>query len=258
MKIVILGSNGFVGKALGAKLEEIHELVKVNRETDLVNFFRTEQIFDVVINCASSSPKADSRESHESNFLYPKQLFNHLNFEHWIQIESYFQLQIPFGRIDPYSIEKEKFRGFLDEKASIPESPFVSHLYMPHIFGEGDRPERLISSAISSFQNGQDFHTSNGTQFLPLLHISDAIQGIIRLIENPISYATCMPFWYETVRELLDLISSQFSGPRLLYGLKPDPVDASFPRVKFPQCVEDWQPKMQLRDFLEWVRVQHG
>jgi nucleoside-diphosphate-sugar epimerase len=258
MKILLLGPNGFVGKALGAKLEVIHELVSVYRETNLVDFFESEQIFDFVINCASSHPMADSRDSNESNFLYPKRFFNNLSFAHWIQIESYFQLQIPFGRIDPYSIEKEKFSRFLDENSHYPESPLVSHLYLPHIFGEGDRPERLISSAIANFNSGHDFHTSSGTQFLPLLYISDAVEGIVRFIERPTEQAACVPFWYGSVRDLLDLMASQFSQSRVIYGSNPDPVDACFPRVEFPQCVDGWKPKMQLAEFLEWVRVRNG
>jgi nucleoside-diphosphate-sugar epimerase len=129
---------------------------------------------------------------------------------------------------------------------------------MPHIFGEGGRPERLISAAVSSFRSGEDFQTSNGSQFLPILHISDAVDGIARFIENPTKIASCPPFWYGSVRELLELISAQFLGVRVLYGRKPNPVDADFPRVELPQAVEGWQPRMQLNEFLEWVKVQHG
>jgi nucleoside-diphosphate-sugar epimerase len=258
MKILLLGSNGFIGKALGAKLEIQHDLVKVNRETDLESLFKTNQIFDFIINCASSSSNADSEESHASNFLYPMKFFYNSCARHWVQIESYYQLQITWGRNDSYTIEKEKFSKYLDAEIRTRPSPLIHHLYLPHIFGEGDRPERLISSVISSFKSGRDFLTSSGTQFLPLLHISDAVTGIIRFIESPTSRAACIPFWYGSVRELIDLISSQFSDPRVQYGLRPDPLDSSFPRVQFPKCVNGWKPKMQLNEFLEWVGVQHG
>ena len=258
MKVLLLGSNGFLGKALGSKLENIYELVNVNRETELDALINSEQIFDFIINCASSRPKAHQRESHESNFLYPKQFFDNVRTRHWIQIESYFQFQIPAGRKDPYSIEKQEFSKFLQIENESQGSTLAHHLWMPHIFGEGERPERLISSAISAFRSGREFQTSSGTQFLPLLHISDAVEGITKFIESPVSHAACTPFWYGSVRELVELISSQFLLSRVLFGLEPDPVDASFPRVEFPQCVQGWQPKMQLNEFLEWVMVQHG
>jgi nucleoside-diphosphate-sugar epimerase len=258
MKVLLLGSNGFIGNALGLKFENIYDLVKVNRETDLEDLIKSEQNYDFIINCASSSPIADSNQSHESNFLFPKQVFSKISTKNWVQIESYFQIQIPFGRVDHYSIEKQRFSEFLDVEAATQNLPQIHHLYMPHIFGEGDRPERLISAAVASFRSGEDFQTSYGSQFLPLLHISDAVDGIARFIENPTKSASCSPFWYGSVRDLLELIAAQFTGVRVLYGLKPDPEDADFPRVEFPQSVEGWQPKMQLNEFLKWVRVRHG
>lgn len=258
MKVLLLGSSGFIGKALGQKIERTHELVKVDRKTDLENLFKYDQTYDFIINCASSSPNADSNQSHESNFLYPKQFLANVPTRNWIQVESYFQIQIPLGRVDPYSIAKQRFSEFLDVEASTQNSPQIHHLYLPHIFGEGDRPERLISAAVSSFRSGEDFQTSTGSQFLPLLHLSDAVEGIARFMDNPTKSASCSPFWYGSVKELLDLISAQFSGVRVLYGRKPNPVDVDFPRVVFPQSVEGWQPKMQLNEFLEWVKVRHG
>lgn len=258
MKVLLLGSSGFIGKALGLKLERIYELVKVDRKTDLETLFKSDQTYDFIINCASSSPNADSSQSHENNFLYPKQFFTHVSARNWVQVESYFQIQIPLGRVDSYSNEKQRFSEFLDVEAATQNSPQIHHLYMPHIFGEGDRLERLISAAVSSFRSGEDFQTSTGSQFLPLLHISDAVDGITRFMENPTKSASCSPFWYGTVRELLELISAQFPGVHVLYGRKPDPVDADFPRVEFPQSVEGWQPKMHLNEFLEWVKVRHG
>jgi len=258
MKVLLLGSNGFIGKALSAKLGGDYDLVRVTRETNLEDLFKSEHIFDFIVNCASSSPNAESEVSFESNFLYPRQFFNKISARNWIQIESYFQLQIPSGRRDPYSIEKEKFSNFLDAEKGSPGAPVVHHLCLPHIFGEGERPERLISSAIASFKRGIDFETSLGSQFLPILHVSDAVEGILRYIESPTSNAACTPFWYGSVRELLELISIEFKEARVLYGLKPDPVDARFSRVEFPKCVEGWQPRMQLHEFLDWVRVQNG
>jgi nucleoside-diphosphate-sugar epimerase len=258
MKVLLLGSSGFMGKALGLKLESNHELVKVDRKTDLETLFKSDQTYDFIINCASSSPYADLHQSRESNFLYPKHFFANVPTRNWVQVESYFQIQIPLGRVDPYSIEKQRFSEFLDIEAGNQNSPQIHHLYMPHIFGEGDRPERLISAAVSSFRSGEDFQTSTGSQFLPLLHISDAVDGIIRFMKKPTKSASCSPFWYGSVKDLLELISTQFLGVRALYGRKPDPVDADFPRVEFPQSVEGWQPKMQLSEFLEWVKVRHG
>ena len=258
MKVLLLGSSGFIGKSLASKIETLHQLVKVDRETNLEALFSSEMIYDFVVNCASSAPTAHSSQSHESNFKYPMQFFNQIKFEHWIQIDSYFQLQIPMGRNDPYSLDKQRFSTFLDAEANSRICPAIHHLFMPHVFGEGDRPGRLVSSAVSTFAMANTLESSSGSQFLPLLHISDAVSGIVKFIENPTATAACPPFWYGNVRELIELIASQFYEPRVIYGQRQDPIDARFPRVEFPQCVEGWQPKMQLNEFLEWVKVQSG
>jgi nucleoside-diphosphate-sugar epimerase len=144
----------------------------------------------------------------------------------------------------------------LDSNAKIHIKPLIHHLYLPHVFGDGDRAGRLISSAKSSFYREEVFETSNGSQFLPLLHVLDAVFGIILFIENPTRIAACKPFWYGRQKELLDLMASQFHHAHIQYGILPDPVDASFPRVEFPETIEGWKPKMEMDDFLEWVKVQ--
>jgi nucleoside-diphosphate-sugar epimerase len=256
MKILLLGSNGFIGKHLGAHLEGSNQVTKVNRTTDLEELFNSGESFDFVINCVSSKPNSDSIESNSSNFEYPSQFLRGIKSKHWIQIESYFQLQISMGRQDFYTLDKQRFSELLDANTKNQLAPVIHHLYLPHVFGEGDRAGRLISSAKSSFIRREIFETSNGLQFLPLLHISDAVLGIGQFIENPTGEAACTPFWYGRQKDLLDLMASQFDDTRVLYGYRPDPIDASFPRVEFPKSIDGWQPKMKIDGFLDWVKVQ--
>lgn len=256
MKILLLGSSGFIGEPLGAHLESVHQITRVNRNTNLEKLFESNQSFDFVINCVSSKPHSDSLQSSESNFEYPFHIVKEIRSEHWVQIESYFQLQISMGRQDPYTLDKQRFSEFLDTNTQYRLKPQIHHLYLPHVFGHGDRVGRLITSAKSSFNRGEAFETSNGSQFLPLLHVSDAILGIGKFIENPSDIAACTPFWYGRQKDLLDLMASKFLGARVNYGVLPDPVDAHFLKVEFPESVKGWQPKMKIDDFLEWIKVQ--
>ena len=256
MKILILGSSGFIGKSLARHLNKEHSVVSLNRKTDVFKLFENTNNFDFVINCASSKLTSSSIESDESNFFYPKSIFHESTFKHWIQIESYFQLQIPLGRRDQYTITKQRFTDYLDSKLKTVNSPSIHHLYLPHIFDINDGNGRLISSVISSIKNGVLFNTTNGSQFLPILHAADAVLGIAKFIQNPSPIAACHPFWYGTISELLEIISLEFKDFSVCYGSKPDPVDANFPKVKFPNCIDGWQPKMHMNEFLEWIKVQ--
>lgn len=256
MKILIIGSSGLIGKPLTNHLSKEHSVVSLNRKTDFSQLFETNNDFDFIINCVSSKLTSSYIESYTSNFDYPKSIFEKSRFKHWIQLESYFQLQITFGRRDPYTITKQRFSDYMDLKLKNVNLPLVHHLYLPHIFDINDGSGRLISSIVSSIKNGVVFKTTNGSQFLPILYVSDAVLGIASFIHNLSPIAACHPFWYGTVSELLKTISLEFKEFSVSYGSMPDPVDANFPRVKFPNCVDGWQPKIQMTEFLELIRVQ--
>ena len=256
MKVLLLGSDGFIGKALAARLASSHQVVKVNRDTNLEKLFKVNQTFDFVINCVSSKPSSDVSESNESNFEYPKRIFEGVDTKRWVQLESYFQLQISMGRQDYYTLDKQRFSDYLDTRVKTESSPSIHHLFMPHVFGEGDRPGRLISSAILAMKSGSILEASSGTQYLPILHITDAVSGIVSFLDNPTKEASCLPFWYGQVRELITIISSVCHSSRVSFGVKTDPSDANFSPVQFPSAVKDWNTGMQLNEFLEWVRCQ--
>jgi nucleoside-diphosphate-sugar epimerase len=256
MRILLLGSSGFIGKALGHYLDQIYQVTKINRKSDLLRIFDANSTFDYVINCASSRVNSNSEESFESNFKYPERILRTTDSKHWIQIESYSQLQIGMGRQDSYVLDKQRFSEYLDAYSKSSQETAVHHLYLPHVFGQGDRRERLISSAIYAIKNRKIFETSLGTQFLPLLHITDAVSGIAKYIENPNQKAACTPFWYGKVKELLEMLSTHFESFKPVYGSRPDPVDANFPRVQFPKRVQDWKPEMQIEEFIVWIKRQ--
>lgn len=256
MRILLLGSEGFIAKHLISRLVSFHEIEMVSRNTDLRKLLESESIYDFVVNCASSKPTSDSVESRENNFKFPQVIFNSVVSAHWIQIESYFQLQIPMGRRDSYSIEKQRFSEYLDAQSARTRKPEIHHLFMPHVFGTADRDTRLISACISAIKNSKILETSSGSQFLPLLHVSDAVEGIAKFIENPSATASCQPFWYGKVKALLEILISEFQEFTILYGNQSEPVDASFPPVEFPESVRGWKPNMQLNEFLDWVKVQ--
>jgi nucleoside-diphosphate-sugar epimerase len=256
MNTLILGSNGFIGKRLCNEMSVNHKITEVDRNTDLAELESMNYYFDYIINCASSKAAANNADSQSSNYDFPLRILKNFAFGNWIQIESNFQLQIPMGRNDPYTLDKNLFSKYLDAHFTSLTTTRLSHLYMPHVFGDGDRPGRLINSAIKSFISNIEFDTSSGEQYLPILHVDDAISGILQLIENPQGISSCTPFWYGKVKDLLKLISSALHSGQINFCVIPEPIDANFQKVKFPPCVPSWNPKMQINDFLEWVR-QH-
>ena len=94
MKVLVLGSNGFIGQSLSNILENKFTVTNVSRGTRLDGLLGSNEIFDFIINCVSSKPEANLLDSKMSNFDYPKKILTGTKFRHWIQLESYFQLQI--------------------------------------------------------------------------------------------------------------------------------------------------------------------
>jgi nucleoside-diphosphate-sugar epimerase len=256
MNTLILGSNGFIGKKLCNELSKNHKVTEVNRNTDLGELASKNIYFDCIINCASSKPTANISESQSSNYDFPIRILKNFEFGNWIQLESYFQLQIPMGRSDAYTLDKNLFSAYLDAHCTYLNTLKVSHLYLPHVFGDGDRPGRLINSAISAIVSNLEFDTSCGNQYLPILHVDDAISGILHLIEYPQSVSSCTPFWYGQVKDLLNLLTVALKFGQINYCRLPDPIDANFPKVEFPPSLSSWNPKMQIVEFLNWIEHQ--
>lgn len=251
-RILLLGSRGFLGRVLVQKLENNSELWHGTRE-NLGNLASLSEVnFDFVINAMASQPSASAEEAFLSNFYLPKVLLESLNFAKWIQLNSYFQLQIPMGRSDPYTLSKEEFKALLDDNRESVDFE-VAHIYLPYLFGTGDKVTRLIASARLSFQKKEMLRTSEGYQQIPILFSEDAALGIIKFLENPVGTAACCPFWYGTARELILAMAAQFQDSRVAFGVFPHSIDYDYPKVSFPNCVQNWSPTMDWRKFLMWV-----
>jgi len=242
MTVWILGANGFIGKHLIEVLSGERTVHKVSHANDS---WKQLPIPEVVINLAASEPNATERDSRSANIDFPTSVINHLyQNDHrfkWVQIASYFEYQCGMGRKDHYSLHKLEFRTWLTSKCQEYNIELTS-LVLPHVFGAGEKPNRLIPSAIYSFQNGIVFKTSAGEQFLPILNVYDACRAISSTLNSSQEICSAFPFWYGRVKELLQIIQAHVG--RGQFQIDPDwkSIDHTFPRILFPEPVINWQP----------------
>ena len=106
-KITVLGSNGYIGTNLINKLQNKVELQLVSRDNSEKMTFSDKDL-NVIINLSSSKISDDSAISYESNFNFQRKILidNEKKRFLWVQIASYYELQIAHGRSDSYSTHK--------------------------------------------------------------------------------------------------------------------------------------------------------
>jgi len=253
-KVLVLGGNGFIGAHLISKLSENFEIIFFNRLEHSFAETISKNFPDFVVNCSASNANAKSIDSYEANIEFQMQCIKSLlnsgmrPFK-WVQIASYFELQISFGRRDNYSLDKQICRSLLNR---LEENGLIklTTIFLPHIFGEGENKYRIIPSTTKALQNGQIAEISQGEQFLPILGVEDCCSAIGAAILTDQLICSATPIWYDRVSRLASVMENAISRGVVKIDLERESIDSSFPRVVFPPTVKNWTPKMTFNNFL--------
>lgn len=258
MKVGILGGRGFIGSSVVKNLSVEHSFFVIKPEihgnlNDLIDFKP-----DTIINACSSLPNASEIDSWTANFNYPLNVFNfisnNLNSSFtWIQIASYYELELPAGRSDSYSNHKFEFRSLL-QTLCVSKGLEFRTLFLPHVVGEGERSGRLINSVVDSIRNNKDFILQYPEIKLPILIIDDVVLAINQFMKGDQLTAFATPTWYKSNLELIEEIT-RFLGK----GMDSIQVGATksteTTNLVFPPKIEGWEPKIALQDYILSFRV---
>lgn len=257
---MVLGGNGFIGNHLISTLTEIYEVIVFDRQAHSLEETISNSFPDFVINCSASQANAKLMESFEANIQFQMECIKLLlkntgqSFK-WIQVASYFELQIPLGRKDNYSLDKQICRSLLHRLA---EDGLIdlTTIFLPHVFGEGENINRIIPSITNGLQSGQITEISRGEQFLPILGVEDCCSAIAAAILTDQLICSAAPIWYDHVKLLASIMENTIS--RGVVRVNPEKVstDNSFPKVEFPPMVKNWIPTMTFNDFISQLGAQ--
>jgi len=253
MKIGIIGGRGFIGSKIVEQLSNEHSFFVVKPEIygssmDLVSFKP-----DLVINACASLPSASKNDSQVANFDYPLGVFNLIsdNFSHsftWIQLASYYELESEKGGVNWYTRHKIELRSSLQSLCAV-KANNLRTLFLPHVIGDGERPNRLVSSAIKSIKNNIEFELKHPEVKLPILVIEDAVCAVKQFLKNEQLIASATPIWYKSNKELLQEISELLG--KSIEEIKPlDKQQTEFAGLDFPPKVEDWEPRITLKEYV--------
>jgi nucleoside-diphosphate-sugar epimerase len=253
-KVLILGEHGFIGNHLKSRLNQVYEVIEFNRKTQTLDEVVSENLPDIVINCSASKASATIMESYEANIKFQMECIQVLlklkaPAIKWIQVASYFELQIPMGRIDNYTLDKQICRSIL-HRLEATRLIQLTTIYLPHIFGKGEDANRLIPMLTNKLQNGELAEISRGEQFLPILGIEDCCSAIIAAISTNQLICSAMPIWYDRVKLLALIMEKAISKGEVRPNITKRSLDDTFPRVDFPPPVKNWIPNMTFNDFI--------
>jgi nucleoside-diphosphate-sugar epimerase len=242
-KILLLGSTGFIGQNLLAKLSETYEVLCLNRNQQLndknIESFKP----DIIVNSAASAINADFQTSLESNLLLPletltKTLKHSEKKIKWIQLGSYFELQVRFGRTDYYSLHKKHFSQILLDAQKI-DNFTATVLYLPHIVGPGEKPNRLFPTLIDALNGSDVLLGTNGTQHIPILSIWDCVSEIMESLKVVSGEYSIEPVFYNSLQKLVTEFFNDQNYGRIMFTPDVESIDARFPKLVLNQSLRE-------------------
>ena len=201
---LILGGQGFLGSILKKEFEKNQTLTFFyNRDTNTVTdrncgitvsfdeYLSSHTSFNVVNLLAAWGDSTNESIIKYANFDLPLYIFNKIAATGkkllWVQISSYFYFYFVKTGIDKdrYSFWKrslsDSLKGYLKVNT---ENLSILEVYLPHLYGENDKSNRLIKVLTSPDSENIVVKLSSGLQILPILNVQDCARGVFDLISK--------------------------------------------------------------------------
>ncbi len=275
-RILLLGGTGFLGRRVLTGLlvrkpeAEVRVLVHSSRlsagyeglavahdDLQAVVAFEPTHVVNLAAGWSSqgASPGAEVR----ANLELPVRILAALldtPFAHggtWLQGGSYFQLS---SQSTNYIESKRTMTGILrtwSDMAGFSQSTLI----LPHLTGPGEDARRFLPSLISTLAQGEVFEMTEGLQQVPLLHVEDAAEAVVRCVAAPSApqLIGVTPVWYGDLRTLaLDIAAAMGAQDLLRVGARPTPADTVVEVVDFPPPIEGWSPKIPYAEIIQQAR----
>ena len=252
-RILLLGSSGFIGRKLVEKLRIdnfsilVYDRLDVGIDDKVLKFSPT-----VVINCAASKGNANFEDSFEANVAFPLRVLKILSsLKHrtsWIQLSSYYELQINYGRADAYAFHKATIGQIF--QWNFKDICDVKLLFLPHIVHIDAKSNSLFSNLGKAYNGERITLSTSGEQYIPILHLDDAVTAICAVLPAPPKTYFAKPVWYGSLAELLNEFL-KLQKIHVYLNKNQRSVDYSFPKMRFEPIPPGWQAKKDLKAIFE-------
>ncbi len=229
MKILITGSNGFIGKNLCTHLRNSGylQLLEYTRDSGLETLERYAADCDFVLHLAGVN-RPDNPAGFEENHTFTEVLLKALE-RHQNKAPVLFASSAQAALENPYGLSKRQAEALLrDYAARTGAKVFIYRL--PGIFGKWCRPNynSVVATFCDAAINGRPLRVDDPDAKLTLAYIDDVADSIISALSHePLSregFCEVTPVYRTTVGALATLITS-FDGSRTKLAV-PDMGDA--------------------------------
>ena len=220
MKIVVTGSNGFIGKNLCVKLREKgqHDVLEVNRETSEQIILSYLSEADFIFHLAGVNRPKDISEFQKVNVDLTSFIVDELsNFGRSVPIALSSSIQV--DQDNPYGKSKLAAEKALENFAKITGSPYYIYRF-PNVFGKWCKPNynSFIATFCSNILNGIEISINDPSAKVTLVYIDDVCESLLGLINGKSMSGLCkVPVEFDTnVGEVASIISSFKASRRTL------------------------------------------
>lgn len=186
MKILVTGSNGFVGRNLIAELKNkgYLDILEFNKLTDRKLLNEYTRVCEFVFHLAGVNRPLDEREFMEGNFGFTYELLELLkqhNNKSTVLISSSIQAE----KENSYGLSKKAGEDLLFQYSE--ESGSKALVYrLPNLFGKWSRPNynSVVSTFCYNIARNLDIQINDANACLLLSYIDDVVAEFIRALEG--------------------------------------------------------------------------
>lgn len=209
MKILITGSNGFVGKNLISELHNrgFQNIYKVTRETNDEQLENYCEDASIVFHLAGINRSTNNQEFEDGNVGLTNKLLNFLRKKN-NKCPIIFTSSIQANLDNIYGVSKRKAEKALLLHSEQNKSK-VQIYRVPNVFGKWSKPNynSVIATFCYNISRDIPITINDGTSKIKLVYIDDLVNIIINNIDKETDNVIEIENYYEkTVKEIADLL----------------------------------------------------
>lgn len=204
MRVVILGSTGYIGCRLAEKLSGRHEVICLKLKddpatslngirdrvsiVDIDDFLVSQDDIDCLINLACRYQKNgfSDYEVFDSNLIAPMKVFSkalELNASRFITIDT----ALP-ADVNVYSLAKKKFseilRWYAERMNAEEQKISIVNVLLENYYGEDEPENRFIPDLLRKLRNNEEILLTEGDQKRDWIYAKDVINALADLTDK--------------------------------------------------------------------------